>query len=583
MPETYNVKVEHNLPIMMRDGTMTYADVYRPDAPGAFPALLQRTPYDKSSPQMRASTIDTIHAASRGYAAVVQDVRGRYASEGEFYTFVNEAYDGHVSIDWVASQSWCTGKVGMWGASYVGATQWLAAMSKPEALAAIVPGVTASDYHEGWTWQGGAFELGFNLTWTTLALTASNFENLNGRLRLPEHRLENLLDSRDALNEHFRKLPLNDLEFLKDGLAPYYYDWIDHPEFDDYWRAVSIEEHHADVTVPALNWGGWYDIFMGGTIRNFTGMRSNGGSEFARRGQRLIIGPWVHGGLPTQVAGEVDFGARASAGRFGLEERVFRFYDHWLKGEDNGLMDEKPVQIFVMGVNEWRGEDDWPLERAENVKFYLHSQGKANSLNGNGSLSPESPGHEPPDTFVYNPIDPVPTAGGGLCCDPGLFAPGAFDHRAIEAREDVLVYSTRPLEEDVEVTGPVTVTLYATSSAVDTDFTAKLLDVGDCGFARNLTDGILRARYRTPRTAASFIEPGRVYEYTIDLWATSNVFRKGHQIRLEISSSNFPRFDRNLNTGESIAAGSQFVPAMQTVLHSVEHPSHVTLPVVPAG
>ncbi len=583
MPEAYNVKIEHNFPIALRDGTMTYADVYRPDAPGAFPALLQRTPYDKSAPTMRMSTIDPIHAAARGYAAVVQDVRGRYTSEGEFYTFVNESDDGHVSIDTIASQSWCTGKVGMWGVSYVGATQWLAAMSKPEALAAIVPGVTASDYHEGWTWQGGAFELGFNLSWATLALTTNNFDHLANRLGLPDQRREELIDARDSICEHFKKLPLGEVEHLKGGLAQYYYDWIDHPEFDDYWRAVCIEERHSDITVPALNFGGWYDIFLGGTIRNYTGMRDNGGSENARRGQRLIIGPWIHGGSPTQIAGEVDFGLRGSAGSFGLEERAFRFYDHWLKGEDNGLMDEKPVQIFVMGINRWRGEDDWPLARAEDVKYYLHSRGKANTLNGNGSLSPESPGHEPPDTFVYNPIDPVPTAGGGLCCDPGLLTAGAFDHRGIEAREDVLVYSTPPLEEDVEVTGPVTVTLYAASSAVDTDFTAKLLDVGDCGYARNLTDGIVRARYRTPRTAASLIEPGRVYEYTIDLWATSNVFRKGHQIRLEISSSNFPRFDRNLNTGESIAAGARFVPALQTVLHSAEHPSHVTLPVVPAG
>ena len=583
MSESYNVKIEHNLPIMLRDGTMTYADVYRPDSPGAFPALLQRTPYDKSAPTTRASTIDPVYAASRGYAAVVQDVRGRYSSEGEFYTFVNESDDGHVSIDSVASQRWCSGKVGMWGSSYVGATQWLAAMSKPSALAAIVPGVTASDYHEGWTWQGGAFELGFNLSWATLSLATSNWEHLASRLRLPQDRLNNLIDSRDGLCEHFRKLPLSDLEHLKDELAPYYYDWLEHPEFDDYWRRVCIEEHHSDISVPALSFGGWYDIFLGGTIRNYTGMRDNGGSDSARRGQRLVIGPWIHGGAPTHIAGDVDFGLRAGSGPFGLQDRAFRFYDHWLKGEDNGLMDEKPVQIFVMGINRWRGEDEWPLERAEDIRYYLHSAGKANTLNGNGSLSPESPGHEPPDTFVYNPINPVPTAGGGLCCDPGLFAPGAFDHSAIEAREDVLVYSTPPLEEDVEVTGPVTVTLYATSSAVDTDLTGKLLDVSECGFARNLTDGIIRARYRTPRTPASFLEAGRVYEYSIDLWATSNVFRKGHQIRLEISSSNFPRFDRNLNTGESIAAGAHFVPALQTVLHSSEHPSHVTLPVVPAA
>ena len=582
MAESYPVKVEQNLPIMLRDGTTTYADVCRPDTSGTFPALLQRTPYDKNLGLGSASPFSVISAAARGYAVVVQDVRGRFSSDGEFYTFVNEANDGYDSVEWVASQSWCSGKVGMWGSSYVGATQWLAATSKPPSLAAIVPGVTASDYHEGWAWQGGAFELGFNLSWATLSLTAMNWDNLAKRLFLPGEQLEGLIDARDGLGEKLRHLPMSDLAHLQDGLAPYYYDWLAHPEYDDYWRQVCIEERHSDISVPAFNYGGWYDIFLGGTLRNYMGMRANGANENARRGQRLAIGPWVHA-TASHISGAVDFGYRASPGSFGLADRVFRYYDHWLKGEDNGVLDDAPVQIFVMGENVWRDEDEWPLARAENVSYYLHSRGKANTLNGNGSLSPDSPGDEPPDVYVYNPIDPVPTSGGGLCCDPGHMDSGAFDHRSIETREDVLVYSTPPLSEDVEVTGPITVTLFASSSAPDTDFTAKLLDVGDCGFARNLTDGIIRARYRTPRTPASLIQPGQVYEYTIDLWATSNLFKKGHQIRLEISSSNFARFDRNMNTGEPIGADGHFVTALQTVFHSSEYPSHVTLPIVPRG
>ncbi len=234
-----------------------------------------------------------------------------------------------------------------------------------------------------------------------------------------------------------------------------------------------------------------------------------------------------------------------------------------------------------MGENAWRLEDEWPLERADNVRYHLRSGGRANTLNGDGVLSPEAPGDEAADVFLYNPIDPVPTRGGGLCCDPAFMASGAYDNRCIESRPDVLVYSTPPLDRDTEVTGPITVTLYASSTAPDTDFTAKLVDVEPCGYARNLTDGIIRARYRTPRTAASLIEPGRVYEYTIDLWATSNLFKKGHRIRLEVSSSNFPRFDRNANTGEPIGSDAGFVSALQTVYHTREYPSHVTLPIVP--
>ena len=581
MAGTYSVKFEPNIPLMLRDGTITYADVFRPDAPGRFPTLLQRTPYDKSAAASRTGVVDGVTAAMRGYAVVIQDVRGRHSSDGEFYPFVNEIDDGYDSIEWVTSQPWSTDKVGMYGVSYVGATQWLAAKSKPPGLAAIVPGVTGSDYHEGWAWQGGAFELGFNLSWTIGALTQANWINLSRRLLLSPEGLDGLIEAKDNLSSGFRYQPMQDLPDLGGSLAPYYYDWLAHPEYDDYWKRVCIEESHSEITVPALNYGGWYDVFLGGTIRNFVGMREGGATEDARSGQKLVIGPWVHGGLPASISGEYNFGTRAAAAALDLQGQIFGYYDRWLKDEDNGSADEKPVQIFVMGENVWRSEDEWPLSRASQVNYYLHSGGRANSLDGDGSLSVESPKGEPSDVYLYNPMDPVPTRGGGLCCDPAFMASGAFDHRDIEARPDVLVYSTPTLEQDVEVTGPITVTLYAASSATDTDFTAKLVDVEPCGYARNLTDGIIRARYRKARQPASLIEPGQVYEYSIDLWGTSNVFKKGHQIRLEISSSNFPRFDRNTNTGETIGSDAGFIPALQTVLHSSEYPSHITLPIVP--
>ena len=583
MAEAYSVKFESNQELSLRDGTKTYVDVFRPDAVGAFPGLLQRTPYDKGSTSSRSGTLDAVSAASRGYAVAIQDVRGRYSSGGEFYTFVNESNDGYDSVEWLASQPWCTGKVGMYGVSYVGATQWLAAKSKPPSLKGIAPGVTASNYQEGWAWQGGAFELGFNLSWAVGALTAANWGNLARRLPLTDDRLESIIQAKDNLNTGFAHLPMREVPDLQGGLAPYYYDWMAHPEYDDYWKAVSIEEAHSDIEVPAFNFGGWYDIFLGGTIRNYSRMSSLGATEDARRGQKLVIGPWVHGGSPMGVSGEYNFGTRAGALALDLQGQILSHYDYWLKGEDNGFVDQPPVRIFVMGENVWRYEDSWPLDRAANTRYYLRSGGRANTLNGDGALSLDSSNSEPPDVFAYNPLDPAPTRGGQLCCDPAFMAAGAYDQRPVEARADVLVYSTLPLERDTEVTGPVTVTLYASSSARDTDFTGKLVDVSPDGYARNLTDGIIRARYRNPRSSASLLQPGQVYEFNIDLWATSNLFRKGHQIRVEISSSNFPRFDRNTNTGEPIGTDGDFVSALQTVHHTAEYPSHVTLPIVPRG
>ena len=581
MPRPYSVTFDYNVPIMMRDGVTTYADVFRPRMRGRVPALLQRTPYDKSAPNNRTGTLDAIRAASHGYAVIIQDVRGRYTSEGDFYTFVNEINDGEDSIEWVTRQNWSDGQVGMFGVSYVGATQWLAAKSGAPALKGIAPGVTASDYHEGWAWQGGAFELGFNLSWAVGALTAANWANLSQRLRLHDEDAETLIAAKDDLDHWFRYMPMKDMPHLKNDLARYYYDWLDHPEYDDYWRRVSIEESHADIAIPAFNFGGWYDIFLGGTIRNYARMREMGATQAARDGQRLTIGPWVHGGAPPSVSGEYNFGTRAAGAAIDLMGEMLRFYDHILLGEDNGFDGDKPVRLFVMGENVWRREDEWPLSRAETADYYLHSGGRANSLNGDGALSREAPpADEPPDVYLYNPLNPVPTVGGGLCCDPAFMASGAYDQRWVEGRDDVLVYSTPPLDEDTEVTGPIAVTLYASTNAPDTDFTAKLVDVEPSGYARNLTDGIIRARYRNGRGPASFIQPGRVYEYKIDLWATSNLFKKGHRIRVEISSSNFPRFDRNANTGDEIGSDAAFVPALQTVHHTAEYPSRVELPIV---
>ena len=580
MAESVSLKVETNGAVPMRDGTVLYADIYRPDGPGPFPVMLLRTPYDKSSP-LALNILDPLKPPKQGYAVVIQDTRGRFTSEGDYYPFRDHISDGYDTVEWAASQPWSSGKVGMYGSSYTGATQWLAALARPPHLAAIMPGLTASNYHDGWTYQGGAFELGFNISWTISILALANFDKISSLKNIPQERRRKLIEAVDSMRSSFCFLPLRDLPPLKDGLAEYYYDWLAHPDYDDYWKQISNEENYSRIDVPAYNMGGWYDIFLGGTIRNYLGMWEKGATERARRGQKLLIGPWLHASPTTSLVGTRYFGLESAPPFVDLDGLQLRWFDYWLKGIDNGILDEPPVRIFVMGDNVWRDEREWPLARAQPTSYYLHSEGRANSLNGNGVLSPDPLGEEPPDVFLYNPTNPVPSMGGPLCCNPYFMASGASDQRQIEARDDVLVYSTPPLQGDLEVTGPVTVVLWATTSALDTDFTAKLVDVCEHGCATNLTDGIIRARYRDSMSTPSLLEPGRAYCYTIDLWATSNVFKQGHRIRLEVSSSNFPRFDRNTNTGNLIAEDTQLRPAMQTVLHDSEHPSHITLPIVP--
>ena len=327
-----------------------------------------------------------------------------------------------------------------------------------------------------------------------------------------------------------------------------------------------------------LQIGGWYDVLVRGTFHHFTEMRKHGGSELARQNQRAVVGPWIHSACSTTFAGELDFGAISM---LDLREIELRWFDHWLKGKDNGAERDAPLRIFVMGANEWRDENEWPLARTQFTPYYFHSGGGANSLEGDGGLSTAPPAGEPADGFVYNPAFPVPTRGGNTCCNPELVPWGVYDQRPLEYRNDVLVYTSEPLEEDLEVTGPISVTLYASTDGRDTDFTAKLVDVHPDGYAVNLCDNIMRARYHESREYQTLLEPGRVYEFTIDLWMTSNVFLKGHRIRVDVSSSNFPRFDRNPNTGNPFGQDTELRTARQTILHDEAHPSHILLPVIP--
>ena len=563
----FEVTIERGVTAKMRDGVVLRADIYRPKAEGKFPVLLQRTPYNKSN-----GVSFGVRAAARGFVTIFQDVRGRYSSEGEWYTFKNESNDGYDSVEWAAALPYSNGKVGMFGASYVGATQMLAAIAHPPHLAGICPIVTASNYHDGWAYQGGAFEQWFDESWTSgLAqdtfdrAVAHNTNALLGMAKLPltGYPLFNFPDASASV-------------YSSKALAPYFLDWLAHPDYDEYWKRWSIEEHYADINVPALTVAAWYDLFLGGSLRNYVGVRTHG-ADAARSGQRLLVAIGGHSGDGRKI-GDVDFGPAAA--QFEEDEVTLSWYEYLLQGVQNRFAKEKPVKIFVMGRNEWREEDDWPLARAQSTKYFLHSDGGANSLHGSGSLSIASPCKESPDHYVYDPANPAPTVGGPLCCDSWHLPPGPRDQRPVEAREDVLVYSTPAFTRDTEITGPISLELFAKSTAVDTDFTAKLVDVAPDGFAQNLTEGILRARYRDSQEKSTLMNPGQVYKFSIDLWATSNVFLKGHVLRLEVSSSNFPRFDRNLNTGEAQGAGEKFTSATNTIYHDGEHPSALVLPVV---
>jgi putative CocE/NonD family hydrolase len=547
----------------MRDGAILKADIYRPRADGKFPVLLQRTPYDKNN-----SRSFGMKAAARGYIVVVQDVRGRFTSEGEWNPFRHESQDGYDTVEWAAALPQSNGKVGMFGGSYVGATQMLAAIASPPHLSGIAPYETASNYHENWTYQGGAFEQWFNQSWASVLA-----QNTLARRAAQD---TNALNWKDTL-------PLESYPVLvqpdPQSLSPYYRDWLAHPNYDDYWKAVSLEENYSHIQVPVLHIAAWYDIFLGGSLRNYMLLKSKAGSEAARNGQHLLVEVGGHsGGSDQRKIGEVDFGPAAP---YDNDELLLRWYDYLLKGQTNGFAGKKAVRIFVMGKNEWRDEDDWPLARAKTTKYFLHSVGKPNGSAGDGRLNTQNPAAEPNDSYLYDPVNPVSTIGGPLCCDSAHLAPGPRDQRTAEERNDVLVYTTPAFALDTEVTGPVTLDLFASTSAKDTDFTAKLVDVWPNGFAQNLTEGILRLRYRDSRERPELAKPGDVYHLTVDLWATSNVFLAGHRLRLEISSSNFPRFDRNLNTGENQATSTKMQPATNTIYHDKGHPSALVLPIVP--
>jgi uncharacterized protein len=575
MPHVYEIDVR----IPMRDGVALAANVWRL-AEGKGPTLLVRMPYGKDVMGITMEIMpDFLAFLEAGYALVVQDCRGTHRSEGEFVPHMADRADGEDTVAWIAGQPWSDGTVGMYGASYLGMVQWEAAAAGVPALKAIAPSVTSIDNYEApWYSAGGALSLSLVTWWNAMMYAADAQRSLaagEGSLAQLQQLGQAVLFP-EPLND---VLPTAEVPVLA-AYGKWWDDWMAHPSHDGYWDAMELTPELKNVAAPALNIGGWYDLYIGQTVRTFTTARRQAGSAQAREGQRLIIGPWDH--LSTSgVYRDRSFGPMAAAQLMGLTGLHVKFFDYWVKGDTTALDGVAPVKIFVMGIDQWRDEQDWPLPGTKWTHFHLGSAGHANTADGDGVLTTEPPVAAEHDTYLYDPRRPVPTAGGA-CLPMTQGFGGPVDQRTVAGREDVLCFAGPVLEEPVEVTGPVSLTLFVSSTAVDTDFTAKLVDVFPDGKAINLCDGILRARYRGGLATEELMEPGTIYEITVDLTATSNVFLPGHRIRLDVSSSNFPRYDRNTNTGGVIARESeaQMVPAINRIHHGPEHPSRLVLPII---
>ena len=553
----YAVEMRLGLQVPMRDGVALSADLYLPKANGPFPTILIRTPY---SNHVEGLILRARALANNGYACLLQDTRGRWDSGGDYYPLQGEGVDGYDTQEWIGAQPWSNGKIGTSGGSYLGHVQWQSAPFGSPNLTAMAPRVMGPNFYKALR-PGGALQLNLCATWG---------------VGTSEH--TNQLIEYHQWTELFYTLPLDAVDAATGRDLPFWHDLLLHTEYDDYWAALNLEERWGEIGVPALNMGGWYDIFIEGSFACFNGLRKGGRTPNARRSQ-LIVGPWVHSLSVSPKVGDIDFGAHSM---YDLDLLEYRWWEQWLRGVDTGILEEGPLRLFIMGVNEWRAEQEWPLARTEWQKWYLHSGGSANTLRGDGALAPQTPATEAPDHFVYDPHFPVQTSGGNNCCAPNITPWGPYDQRAVEMRSDVLCYTSEPLAEDMEITGPITMVLYAATDCPDTDWTAKLVDVAPSGYAKNLCDGIVRARYRESITAPTLLTPNQVYRYEINVGVTGNVFLQGHRLRLEISSSNFPRFDRNLNTGENMGTSSEIRVAQQTVYHDKTHASYLVLPVIPA-
>ena len=569
LPGFPGVRVERGVLHEVRDGTKLAADIYSPDGDGPFPVILIRAPYDRA----QAENINYAHPAwyaKHGYIVVSEDNRGRGDSEGAWEPFRNEAEDGYDTIEWAARLPGSSGKVGMYGFSYGGATQLLPATLRPPSLAAICPAMTGSQYYDGWTYRTGAFSLAFAASWA-LSLGIANARRAKDDPAMAAYATA----FAGSMAWHW-SLPLVDHAPLKGGYTDYYFDWLAHPTYDDYWKRWSIDEDYARIVTPGLHIAGWYDIFLSGSVKNFVSLQERAGTEAARTNQRLVIGPWFH--MPWRPLVGAN-GEDASPNL--VEDWQLAWFDHHLKGIAERAHETK-VTLFVMREDRWRHFSSWPPANSRPTSFYLHSSGRANSAFGDGTLSIVPPAQEDADIFTYDPVAPPPSPGGHSCCFDFVAPMGPADQAAREQSNGVLVYTTAPLTDDLILIGDVTLELHAASSAVDTDWTARLCVVDLDGVSTNIQEGIVRARHRDSLTEPSLIEPDRVYAYGMSLGPVGVKIGVGERVRLSVSSSDFPQWDRNLNTGGALGVepATAAVVATQTVLHNAEHPSRLVLPVL---
>jgi putative CocE/NonD family hydrolase len=541
-PAEHSVEIERSVPMTTSDGVTLVADIYHPSISGPSPTILVRIPYSKTFMNSLIATVVGRFWAERGYTAVIQGTRGRYESGGSYDPFHHERSDGIETLRWVAKQPWFDGRLGMWGGSYFGYTQWVLADQVNPGPSALIIQIASTNFY-GMFYPGGAFSLESALNWA-----------------VSSHGDKDIEPSQDTLDRGYDGFPLIEADNRAVADISFFNDWVNHPEKDAYWREIDGEDRAKHLGAPVLLMGGWYDPFLSTQLEDFVRLRRAARPEIAAA-SRLIVGPWAHARTVTLPDGTSPANYRVESFTPSVP-----WFDQHLRSSRSAF--EAPVRIFVMGKNIWRDEQEWPLARTHYTDFFLRSGGNANRLVGDGRLLLVAPGvEEPPDKFVYDPLHPVPSAGGAMI---GPRA-GIALQNAIEERQDVLVYSTPPLDEDLEATGPVKLILYVSTTVPHTDFTGKLVDVHPNGSMYNVSEGILRRAYRDESPS----------EIILELWPTSMVFRKGHRIRLEVSSSNFPRFDRNPNTGRRIATETQPVKALQTIHHGFSTPSRLILPVIP--
>ena len=572
-----SVRVDKNVDVPMRDGVVLRADVYRPAGEGTFPVLVQRTPYNKEMWLVVAPTLDPVRAAAAGFVVVIQDVRARWASGGGvFFPYRDEEPDCADTIAWAAAQPWSAGVVGCYGLSYMGGNTWMGAASGHPSLRAISPTTAPNSFYQNNFWRDGVMQLATVVSWALRLIGPAAL--IRSGKQLPElgARLVALADALDGFDALVREQPLNALSAghkEDETFIPFLYELMKHPVPDAWTDSILFNDRHESVKVPALIIAGWYDMLLGADLQHYQGMRERGGSELARENTRMIIGPWSHA-MFLNMVGQVDFGFRSSGLFMDLKEDLttlqLRWFKRWLCDEDTGIDREARVRVFVQGVNRWRDEDDWPPERMELTPWYLGAGGRFGP-----TLAATD---EPPDSYVYDPLDPCPTCGGNLLMPP-QYSPGPVDQAPIMGRHDVLVYTSAPLDGELTLMGPVRARLFASTSALDTDWVMKLCEVRADGKTLNICDGVVRASYQCARNGQGFA-PGEVVEWQLDLLATAIVIPAGHRLRVLVSSSDFPRYDRNPNTGERAAEASSTVSALQRVYHDEHHPSQIILPLV---